>query len=390
MAVGSQLKSMDFMMFARASEGLTHVRGILVSFVAMLLGGAFLFLGFYFAARTGGSFGRFLLFVCWLIYAGITGTGVSATGVMLLDRARQAAPRALVDALVFGFLCFLKACVVGIAIGVAAIVVGLLAAIVYFICKIPGIGPLLLFVSHPVMVVAAGLFAFLTAIFAALTAPALWDGDSVTQALAKGFAILKERAVTTVLYLLVMGLVTAIILGIIAAVILPGYFSMTGLAAGIIGANLGGDMSMLTNLPMALMVMSSGQGGGHVTAMMLSTIVLLMLAVATALQVQLMGVNLVYLGVSEGVDTLAAERLLKQQFDQAKAKADEAKQRALVAAERAKQAAQQARTTAAATAIATTTATASALPTPSLLCPACSSAITPSDAFCENCGQKLK
>ena len=378
MAVATELKSMDLLMFARASEGLTHMRGIVVSFVAMVLGGAFLFLGFYFAARTGGSFGRFLLFVCWLIYAAIAGTGVSATGIMLLDRARLAPPRAVADALVFGFLCFLKACVIAVAIGAAAVLIGLLAAVVYFICKIPGLGPLLLFGIHPVMVVAAGLFAFLTTVFAALTAPALWDGDSVTQAIAKGFAILKERAVTTVLYLLVMGAVTAIILGIIAAVILPGYFSMTGLAAGIVGANLGSDMSMLTNLPMALMFLSSGQGGGHVTAMMLSTAVLVMLAAATALQVQLMGINLVYLGASEGVDTVAAERLLKQQFDQAKARADEARQRALAAADRAKQAAQQARTSSAPP------------PVAALLCPACASAITPNDAFCENCGQKLK
>lgn len=77
--------------------------------------------------------------------------------------------------------------------------------------------------------------------------------------------------------------------------------------------------------------------------MMLGTVVLIMLALAAALQVQLMGINLVYLGVSEGVDVVAAERMLKRQFDQAKAKADEAKQRALVAAERAKAAAQQAR-----------------------------------------------
>jgi hypothetical protein len=194
MAVATELKSMDLLMFARASEGLTHVRGIVVSFVAMLLGGAFLFLGFYFAARTGGSFGRFMLFVCWLIYAGIAGTGLSATGIMLLDRARQAPPRAVVDALVFGFLCFLKACVIAIAIGAAAVVVGLLASIIYFVCKIPGIGPLLLFITHPVMVVTAGLFAFLMTIFGALAAPALWDGDSVTQAIAKDLLFLnKER-----------------------------------------------------------------------------------------------------------------------------------------------------------------------------------------------------
>jgi hypothetical protein len=344
MTVATQLKSMDFVMFARASEGLTHFRGIVVSFLAMLLGGAFLFLGVYFAGRSTGGFGRFMLFICWLIYAGIAGTGVSATGIILLDRARETPPGSLSDALVFGFICFLKACVIGIAIGAAALLFGLLAAILYFICKIPGVGPLLLFFTHPVLVVLAGLFALFSGIFAALSAPALWDGDTVTQAIAKSIAILKERAVTTVLYLLVMGFVTAVILGIIGAVIVPGYFSMTGLAAGIVGANVGADMSMLTNLPMALMYLSSG-ASGHVLSMMLATAVLVMLALAAALQVQLMGINLVYLGVSESVDMVAAESMLKHQFDQAKAKAEEARQRAIVAAERAKAAAQQARST---------------------------------------------
>jgi hypothetical protein len=380
MTVATQLKSMDFVMFARASEGLTHFRGIAVSFLAMLLGGAFLFLGVYFAGRSTGGFGRIMLFLCWLIYAGIAGTGVSATGIMLLDRARETPPRSLSDALVFGFICFLKACVIGIAIGAAALLFGLLAAIAYFICKIPGVGPLLLFFTHPVLVILAGLFAFFSGIFAALSAPALWDGDTVTQAIAKSIAILKERAVTTVLYLLVMGFVTAIILGIIGAVIVPGYFSMTGLAAGIVGANVGADISMLTNLPMALMYLSSG-ASGHVLSMMLATAVLVMLVVAAALQVQLMGINLVYLGVSEGVDMVAAESMLKHQFDQAKAKAEEARQRAIVAAERAKAAAQQARSTSPAAAPAQAGA---------LLCPGCNAAISPTDAFCENCGHKLK
>jgi hypothetical protein len=254
------------------------------------------------------------------------------------------------------------------------------AAILYFMCKIPGVGPLLLFFIHPALVVLAGLFAFFTGIFAALSAPALWDGDTVTQAIAKSIAILKERAITAVLYLLVMGFVAAIILGIIGAVLVPGYLSMTGLAAGVVGANVGADMSMLTSLPMALMYLSSG-ASGHVMSMMLATAVLVMLAVAVALQVQLMGINLVYLGVSEGVDTVAAESMLKHQFDQAKAKAEEAKQRAIGAAERAKAAAQQAR--------ASSPSPAPVL-APALLCPGCNSAITPTHVFCENCGHKLK
>ena len=90
MAVATHLKSMDFLMFAQAAEGLTHVRGILVSFVAMLLGGACLFLGVYIMGSSPGIFGRVILFICWVLNALIVGTGVYASGIMLLDRARVA------------------------------------------------------------------------------------------------------------------------------------------------------------------------------------------------------------------------------------------------------------------------------------------------------------
>jgi hypothetical protein len=375
MAVATHLKSMDVLMFARASEGLTHIRGIIVSFVAMLLGGACLFLGVYIMGNFPGIFGRVILFICWMLYALIVGTGVYATGIMLLDRARVAPARSTSDAIVFGLICFLKSCVIGVALFVAALLVALVAAIIYFICKIPGVGPVLLFLVHPVLVIVVSLLAFLASIFGALVAPSLWDGDTITQAVTKTMAILKERAGVVVLYLLAMGLVTAILLGIIAAVILPGYFSMTGLAAGVIGTNLAGGVGMLTNLPFALMYLSSGENG-HMLAVMFSTAVLALLGIATALQVQLMGLTLVYLGVSEGVDTPGGERVLEQRFDQAKAKADEAKQRAFEAAERARQAAQQART--------------SAPPGTGMRCPSCSSAIALEDAFCGDCGHKLK
>jgi hypothetical protein len=78
---------------------------------------------------------------------------------------------------------------------------------------------------------------------------------------------------------------------------------------------------------------------------------------------------------------VAAESMLKHQFDQAKAKAEEARQRAIVAAERAKAVAQQARSTSPSGAPAQAGV---------LLCPGCNAAISPTDMFCENCGHKLE
>jgi hypothetical protein len=298
MAIAAHLKSMDLLMFARTSEGLTHWRGIAVSFLSFLIGGAFLLLGIYFAGRSPGFIGTGFLFICGVLYALIAGTGISAAGIMLLDRARLAPARSLTDALVFGLICVLKFWLIALGLIVAALVFVLAAALVYLVCKIPGIGPLLLFFAHPVLVVCAGLLAFMASIFVALVMPALWDGDTVTQAIAKAIAILKERSIVTVLYLIVMAFVTAIILGVIAGVILPGYASMTGLAAGVIGANLSGGMGILMN-PAALMYLTQGEGG-HMFSIVLDTAALAMLCISAALQVHLMGINLVYLGVSEG------------------------------------------------------------------------------------------
>ena len=360
-------------MFARASEGLTHWRGIVVSFISFLAGVAFLLLGMYVVSQSPGYMGMGFMFFCWLLYALIAGTGVSAVGILLLDKARLAPARSLTDALVFGLICLLKFWLIALGLLVVALVFVIAAALVYLICKIPGVGPVLLFVAHPILVLCAGLLIFMASIFMALVMPALWDGDTVTQAVAKAVAILKERSIVTVLYLIVMAFVAAIILGVIGWVVLPGYFSMTALAASVIGTNLGGGMAMLMN-PAALMVLTQGESG-PVLAAMLDTVVLAMLCFSAALQVQLMGINLVYLGVSEGVDTAGAELMLKRQLYQARAKADEAKHRALEATERAREAAQQARTSA---------------PESGARCPNCQSAAAPDDSFCENCGHKLK
>jgi hypothetical protein len=373
MALAAHLKSMDLLMVARASEGLAHWRGIVVSFLSFLIGGVFLLLGIYFAGRSPGFIGTGFLFVCWVLYALIAGTGISAAGIMLLDRARLAPARSLTDALIFGLICVLRFWLVALGLFLAALLFVLAAALVYLACKIPGLGPVLLFFVHPVLVVGAGLLAFTASIFVALVMPALWDGDGVTQAIAKAVAILKERSIVTVLYLIVMAFVTAIIFSVIAWVILPGYVSMTGLAAGVIGADLGGGLGMLMN-PGALMVLTQG-AGGHMLSIGLDTVALAMLCVSAALQVHLMGINLVYLGVSEGVDAAGAERMLREQLDLARVKADEAKQRAMVAAEHARQAAGHARTS---------------TPEAGVRCPSCQSATAPNDSFCENCGYKLK
>jgi hypothetical protein len=381
MAVATQIKSMDLLLFARAAEGLSHWRGIVVSFLALLLGGAVLLLGMNLTASSFSGAAMVVRFLFLLLCSFIVGTGVSAAGIMLLDNARNVSGRSLPDALVFGAICVIKLALVVLIALIVTLLFLTVAAMVYFICRVPGVGPLLLFFSHPVLVLAAGILIFSATLFFSLVSPALWDGDTTMQAIAKALAILKERYIVVVLHLVVMVLVTAFIMAVVAGIIVPGYFSMTGLAARIIGASIMNEINMPglmdpTSILMTLMtLMSMGGQSGHMQAILLDTAVMAMMVGAMALQVYLMGMNLVYLNVSEGVDASGAEQVLKQQFDQAKAKAEVAKRRALEAADRARQAAQQAR---------------SSTPVSNATCPNCNAATSPGDAFCENCGHKLK
>ena len=77
MAVATQIKSMDLLIFARAAEGLTHWRGIAVSFLALVLGGAVLLLGMNLTASSFSGAAMVVRFLFLLLCSFIVGIGVA-------------------------------------------------------------------------------------------------------------------------------------------------------------------------------------------------------------------------------------------------------------------------------------------------------------------------
>ena len=150
---------------------------------------------------------------------------------------------------------------------------------------------------------------------------------------------------------------------------------------------------------------AAGVGGGLLWALAASLVAL----------VYLLGLNLVYLRVTEGLDVGATEAAMRSGFDDAKRRAAELSQKAKDAAERSREqgrqsaaAAQASAAAAAASATAATAATAAttaappayspapavnappAAPTTTAPCPKCTAPIGPGDLFCGVCGFKLK
>ncbi|HMC16934.1 MAG TPA: hypothetical protein VKI18_14950, partial [Albitalea sp.] len=100
-----------------------------------------------------GSFGALLGALVSMI---VIWTGINAAGVLLMDQAKGVPPRGIVDALVYGLLCIPKVLLLGLVFFAVALAVFIVIALVYVVCKIPVLGPLLYTVAFPLSVVVAG------------------------------------------------------------------------------------------------------------------------------------------------------------------------------------------------------------------------------------------
>lgn len=363
---------------------------------AVLIGG----LSSYALGRTGG-FGVLLTMLVVLV---AVYTGINAAGMLLMDQARGVPLRGLVDALVYGLLCIPKVIVLGIAFFLVALAVFIVLAIVFFVCKIPALGPVLFTVVFPLSVVIAGITVSGLALCMFLALPAIWEGATITRAIAQSLAIVRSRLVETFVLMVMVGFLSFFVGLIVFGVLFSGLFPTLGLSAAIIGGGggmeygggmrggMGGGMGPLGGL----MGMMSGSGG-HAIAGGIGFGVLWAIAATLVSQVWLLGLNLVYLRVSEGLDAQATEAALAKGLADARRKSAEMAQKAKEAAERAREQARQHAAPATAPAAAPVVAppVAAAAPTApmaptAMACPKCRAAITTDDLFCGACGHRLK
>jgi len=352
--------------------------------VGVLVGGA--------AAVSIATLGAFGALLAGLVFFVAAATGVNAAGVLHMDHARGQPPRSLVDALVYGLLCIPKLLVLGLGFFAISLALFLVLAIVFFVCKIPYLGALLYVVVFPLSVVLAGVTLAGLSLCSVFALPAIWQGATIGAALAQALAIVRSRLVEAFLMLAVIWLLSFFVGLIVFGVLGLGLMPTVGLSASILGfGGFTGGMGM-------------GAGSsGHAIAGAIGGGLLWALAATLVSQVWLLGVNLVFLRVSEGLDTAGAQRALVHGFDEAKRRAAEVAQKARDAAERAREHARQpaaapppAAPVAAAPVAAAPPAATGPAATPivttggKLSCPMCHAAVTPDDLFCGICGQKLK
>jgi hypothetical protein len=383
------------------------VIGVLVAAVFSLIAAR---LGFFIAFLGGAA----------MFIAGAA--GINAAGVLLMDQARGVPPRPLIDALIYGLMCIPKFIVLAAALLLVAIAVFVVLAIVYAICKIPVLGPVLFVVVFPLSVVISGLTLWGLFLCMFLALPAIWEGATITRAIAQTLAIARGRLVEAVLLLAVVALLAGVVGFIVFSVLFSGLMPAVGMSAAILGDD---EFAAMLSMVGQRSELAGSAGAGYAVAASIGGGLLWALTGSLLSLVYLLGLNLVYLRVTEGLDVSATETALRARLDDARRQATDLGQKAREAAERAREQARQSAAAAQASA-ATTTPPPEAPPPPppppppsppsppppapppetpvralppdsttpavakTLTCPQCLSAVGRDDVFCGVCGYKLK
>ena len=317
------LSGQAFSSLFQAVAGLRNRRALLAMLGCMFVG---VIVGGLLVAMTG-TLGMFAGLLATLVWVVAIGTGVNAAGLLQMDHARGISPRSTADALVYGLMCIPKLVVLGLIFVAVEIAVSVVVAVLLFLCKIPFLGPLLFVVVFPVSVVVAGVTLVGLFLCMVLSLPAIWQGASITRALAQTFAIVRSRLLEAVLLLIFVGFLSFAVAAIIFGVLGFGLMPTLAMSMSIVGFGSFGMESMMA-------MSQGGAGAGHAIAGAIGGALLWAVAASLVGQVYLLGLSLVYLRVTEGLDLTASEEALRATFDDARRRTAELGEKARQVAQR--------------------------------------------------------
>lgn len=355
-----------------AAKNLRAFGLLIATFIsAIIVMGMFGFISTRFAINGGATMGMITMALGFLTATVVFFAGFSAVGIILMDQAKDNPVRPISNALFAGLATlprFIGLILLEILLG---IVFSIALSILLFVCKIPVLGPLLYTVVFPLSALFIGATYFaLVFVVNPLTAPALWDGNTVMQSFAKLWQLAKNDMIPVVINQLVLGLIVALVAFILFAIIGIGSSFTMGLSTMILGPEVGASLMSLFGSFSGLMAGGGANGTGYLIALAFGFGFMMSSAAAIPLLVAISGNCLIYLQYARSIDTTVIE-------EQMRSKMSDIKEKAAAAREQLKQGPapvfQPVVTQAAA-----------------LACPNCKGPITSDDVFCGSCGHKLK
>lgn len=353
----------------RASEAVTNWRALAMT----VLGGIAVLL---FAALTGwlarSSFGLGGLF--GVITFVVALVAYSAVGILLMRQA-QGRDVELMDALLQAVFTVHRLLGVGVLLFLIFLGIVLAALLILFLCRIPGLGSMLYSVAYPVLAIVLGVtIAGLFYVGLPLAAPAIWEGNTVFETIARLMVIVRRRLLFVIVSLLMLTLLVAVLSAVVSFVLISGNMAVVGLSSAIHIPVFGGIGSLLHGFMMGGMGSGMdmyGDVSSYTYAMTFGSGLLFTLGAMVPMLTFINGNCLIYLQAAEGLEFGEAEGKLRAGVDEARRRAQEARDRAGSKLEEAKAAVAPA-----------------AAPAAARACANCHTHLGAEDQFCGECGTR--
>lgn len=293
-----------------------------------------------------GGVSLFFVLLFALLAYGVMFYGSNAVGLMLMDEAEGQSSRSIGAAIASSLFSAHRLLLLFLLLMLVYGAGFLALALVLFICKIPAIGPVLYAVVFPVSALFCGIAFFaVPMVVMPLSAPAIWKGAGVVEALSQLLAIVRNRLLTVVLLMLGVSVLSGIVAFVILSILMTGSLMTMGLSMPILGG--GSDAMGMLMHGMGGMFGGYGGGfggriGGHVMAAGVGGGLLLAAGLTLPGLVYLKGACMVYLQAIDGLDMAAERKRMQEVMDEAKKKVEEAKEKARQLQQQAEEAARKA------------------------------------------------
>ncbi|OXI78442.1 hypothetical protein CFB40_36895 [Burkholderia sp. AU31652] len=327
--------------------------------------------------------------------------GYSAVGIVLM-RDAQGESVGFVDALLQATFSVHRLVGIGVLLVVGWILLLLALLIVFLVCKLPGVGPLLYAIAYPVAAIAAGaIFAGMGYVGYPLAAPAIWQGNTTLQTAARLLQIGRRQLLGVIVrmfgLLLLVGVLSAIVFGILGtgAAIASSISAATGTSplGGLMGT-LGG-LGGLGRHASAYGLGAEAAGGGfdyrsmaYLGAYGFGNGLLFAIGLVIPFLTFVNGTCLIYLQTVSGVDFSATEEKLSQHVADAKRHAEQARERAADHLAKARDSHAASTASAAETASLPESDPKSAAADEATACAQCHKPMAADDLFCGECGAR--
>lgn len=303
---------------------------------------------------------------------------VNAAGVALTTHAHGRDPLPVIQYLLAGLFSIPRFIGAMILLSLAYAALMIAGALILFICKLPGLGALLLVVAVPLLVYVFGATIISLYLASAVILPALWAGEGVLTSIRAVYTIVRRYPIQALTKVILGTLAASLFASLLGGLVAIGSLVVAGLGAGVLGV---GDFTAIGSI-------FFGGRSSHGSSTLMGAVAGFAVTYAIA------GTFVMALFMKVGVLTWAefSEKISLEDLRQdTEAKWQETREKAKSAAQAAKNTtSSMAQTATAKVAGPADQGDTRPVSSQTQVCPQCSATVSAEDIFCGSCGHRLR